>query len=185
MAQTLAEIREALKVANRAEYEALARALVADERKGVKAALKSAARRLAAEDAEAARLNGMYSFQAKLAGGGIAVGLDEVGRGPVAGPLAIGAVVLPDDPRVEGVNDSKQLSAERREEIAAVVREVAIAWDIEYIQPQEIDERGPCARRTCVPSRPSRSSFLRKALRSMRYCSMATRSTSTHVRSTL
>ena len=52
------------------------------------------------------------------------MGLDEVGRGPVAGPLAIGAVVLPDDPRVEGVNDSKQLSAERREEIAAVVREV-------------------------------------------------------------
>ena len=41
--------------------------------------------------------------------------------------------MLPDDPRVEGVNDSKQLSAERREEIAAVVREVAIAWDIEYI----------------------------------------------------
>lgn len=142
MAQTLAEIREALKVANRVEYEALARAFAADERKGVKAALKSAARRLAAEDAEAARLNGMYSFQAKLAGGGIAVGLDEVGRGPVAGPLAIGAVVLPDDPRVEGVNDSKQLSAERREEIAAVVREVAIAWDIEYIQPQEIDEHG-------------------------------------------
>ena len=40
------------------------------------------------------------------------------------------------------MNDSKQLSAERREEIAAVVREVAIAWDIEYIQPQEIDEHG-------------------------------------------
>ena len=53
MAQTLAEIREALKVANRVEYEALARALAADERKGVKAALKSTARRLAAEDAEA------------------------------------------------------------------------------------------------------------------------------------
>ena len=48
MAQTLAEIREALKVANRAEYEVLARALAADERKGVKTALKSAARRLAA-----------------------------------------------------------------------------------------------------------------------------------------
>ena len=71
------------------------------------------------------------------------MGLDEVGRGPVAGPLAIGAVVLPGrSARVEGVNDSKQLSAERREEIAAVVREVAIAWDIEYIQPQEIDEHG-------------------------------------------
>ena len=79
MTQTLAEIREALKVANRVEYEALARALAADERKGVKAALKSAARRLAAEDAEAARLNGTYTSQAKLAGGRTAAGLDEVG----------------------------------------------------------------------------------------------------------
>ena len=111
MAQTLAEIREALKAANRAEYEALARALAADERKGVKAALKSAARRFAAEDAEAARLEGMYSFQAKLAGGGIAVGLDEVGRGPVAGPLAIGAVVLPDD---LAVKDEVPRAGERR-----------------------------------------------------------------------
>ncbi len=142
MAQTLAEIRGALKGANRAEFETLSRALAADERKGVKAALKSAARRLAAQEAEAARLEGMYSFQAKLACGGVAVGLDEVGRGPVAGPLAIGAVVLPENPRVEGVNDSKQLSPEHREEIAAVVREVAIAWDIEYIQPHEIDEHG-------------------------------------------
>ena len=142
MAQTLAEIRGVLKGANRAEFETLSRALAADERKGVKAALKSAARRLAAQEAEAARLEGMYSFQAKLACGGVAVGLDEVGRGPVAGPLAIGAVVLPENPRVEGVNDSKQLSPEHREEIAAVVREVAIAWDIEYIQPHEIDEHG-------------------------------------------
>ena len=119
---------------------AIARALAADERKGVKAALKSAARRLAAEDAEAARLNGMYSFQAKLAGGGIAVGLDEVGRGPVAGPLAIGAVVLPDDPRVEGVNDSKQLSAEKREQLYDVILEHAVAVGIGIVSPQRIDE---------------------------------------------
>ena len=142
MAQTIAEIREALKTADRAEYEALSRALAADERKGVVAALKTAQRRLEAEEAEAARLAGMYSFQRQLAGGRIAVGLDEVGRGPVAGPLAIGAVVLPDEPRIEGVNDSKQLSPERREEIAAVVRSVAVAWDIEYIQPADIDEHG-------------------------------------------
>ncbi len=108
----------------------------------------------------------MYSFQAKLAGGGIAVGLDEVGRGPVAARLPLAPLCCPDAPRVEGVNDSKQLSAERREEIAAVVREVAIAWDIEYIQPQEIDEHGMTwALRTansCVPSRPSRNSFSAK-----------------------
>ncbi len=142
MSQTIAEIREALKSVDRAGYEALSRALAADERKGVKAALKSAQRRLDAEDAERERLEGMYRFQAQLARGGVAVGLDEVGRGPVAGPLAVGAVVLPESPRVQGVNDSKQLSPERREEIAAVVREVALAWDIEYIEPAEIDEHG-------------------------------------------
>ena len=142
MAQTLSDIRAALKSANRSEFEAMARALAADERKGVKAALKSAKRRLDAEDAEAARLAGMYDFQRELAGGGVAVGLDEVGRGPVAGPLAVAAVVLPDEPRVQGMNDSKQLSPEHREEIAAAVREVALAWDIEYIAPAEIDEHG-------------------------------------------
>lgn len=142
MAQTLAEIRSALKDANRAEFNELSRVLAADERKGVKAALKSAERRLAAEEAEEARLHAMYAFQEEIARGGIAVGLDEVGRGPVAGPLTVAAVVLPRDSLVEGVNDSKQLSSERREEIAIVVRRVAIAWDIEHILPSEIDEHG-------------------------------------------
>ncbi len=142
MAQTLAEIRSALKGADRTKFNELARVLAADERKGVKAALKSAERRLAAEEAEEARLHAMYSFQEEIAHGGIAVGLDEVGRGPVAGPLTVAGVVLPRNPLVEGVNDSKQLSPERREEIAGVVRNVAIAWHIEHIQPDDIDGNG-------------------------------------------
>ncbi len=142
MAQTLSEIRSALKRADRREFDELSRALAADERKGVRAALKSAERRLAAEQAEEDRLRRLYSFQKEIAHGAVAVGLDEVGRGPVAGPLTVAAVVLPDEPLIEGVNDSKQLSSERRQEIDAVVRCVAIAWDIEHIQPHEIDERG-------------------------------------------
>lgn len=142
MAITLAEIRKLLKTANREQYDSLARALAADERKGVVAALASAKKRLDAEDAEAARLEGMYAFQAECARGGIAVGLDEVGRGPVAGPLTVAAVVLPDEPRIEGLNDSKQVSPENRERIAEEVKRVALAWHIEHVEPAYIDEHG-------------------------------------------
>lgn len=145
MAQTLVEIRAALQAADEAQYESLSRALAADERKGVKQALATARRRLDAEAAEAQRLAGMYTFQAQLAGGRVCVGCDEVGRGPVAGPLAVGAVVLPDEPRIANVNDSKQLSHEQRERIAEEVKRVALAWDVEYIEPSFIDEHGMTA----------------------------------------
>ena len=142
MKQTLADIRAALREADREGFEALARDLQADERKGVQQAIASARRRLDAEDAERARLEEMYAFQARLAEGGVVVGLDEVGRGPVAGPLTVAAVVLADDACIEGLNDSKQIKPERREEIAVEVKERAIAWAIEHIEPAFIDEHG-------------------------------------------
>lgn len=145
MARTLAEIRGALKTATRAEYEEAARALAGDARKGVASALAAARRRLDAEDAERARLAGLYSFQADLAAGRVVAGLDEVGRGPVAGPLTVAAAVLPDDPRIEGLDDSKRIAPARREAIAREVKERALAWDIEHIEPAWIDEHGMAA----------------------------------------
>lgn len=145
MSKTLAQIRSELQHATREQFEALSRALAADERKGVKQALAIAARRLEAEEREEARLAGMYEFQARLAQGGVAVGLDEVGRGPVAGPLAVAAVVLPDEPRIDGLNDSKQVPPEHRETIAEEIKRVALAWTVHYIDPPEIDERGMAA----------------------------------------
>ncbi len=142
MSKTLAQIRAELHDADRAQYEALARALAADERKGVRQALDATRRRLEAADREEARLAGMYEFQERLAAGGLAVGLDEVGRGPVAGPLAVAAVVLPDAPRIEGLNDSKQVPPDRREQIAEQVKHVALAWSVEYVEPGDIDEHG-------------------------------------------
>lgn len=144
MGKTLAEIRAELQHADRDQYEALARALAADERKGVIQALATARKRLDAQDAEAARSERMYSFQQELAEG-VVVGLDEVGRGPVAGPLAVAAVVLPDQPHIFGLNDSKQLTAQRRESLAATIKETALAWAVEYVEPSEIDERGMAA----------------------------------------
>ncbi|MEG0324214.1 MAG: ribonuclease HII, partial [Raoultibacter sp.] len=88
--QTVADIKQRLDAADAEELAVLERSLVADTRKGVRSALEVAKRRLEAIATESARLAGMYSFQAELASGALLVGLDEVGRGPVAGPLTVG-----------------------------------------------------------------------------------------------
>ena len=145
MARTLAEIKRDLQPAVRAQYEVLARALAADERKGVKQALTTARRRLDAQDAEASRLQQMYEYQEHLAPGCVVAGLDEVGRGPVAGPLCVACVVLPPYPRIAGLNDSKQVPEQSRPHIAQEIKDVALAWDIQYVQPDYIDEHGMSA----------------------------------------
>ena len=148
MDPTVEEIRRKLRCADAHELAVLERALVADSRKGVRSAVETARRRIEAEQFEAARLAALYSFQRELVfshGGNVAVGLDEVGRGPLAGPLAVGAVVLPDKPFVEGLNDSKQVKPEDRKHIAAQVKECALAWTVVYIEPAAIDAAGMTA----------------------------------------
>lgn len=70
------------------------------------------------------------------------VGLDEVGRGAWAGPLTIGAAVLPRDRRVYGVRDSKQLSEARREELFDRVADWCVAWSVGHASHEECDELG-------------------------------------------
>lgn len=67
-------------------------------------------------------------------------GVDEVGRGPLAGPVVCAAVIMPADGIIDGVDDSKKLSAKKREKLAALIRENAIAWAICRIEPQVIDQ---------------------------------------------
>ena len=76
---------------------------------------------------------------------GIVVGIDEVGRGPLAGPLTVAAVVLPDDPQLVGLDDSKKLSPKKREELAKRIEEVALGIGIVHIQSNEIDAHGMSA----------------------------------------
>lgn len=79
-----------------------------------------------------------------LAGAGfpLVAGVDEVGRGALAGPLYACAVILPQNCRIEGLKDSKLLSAKRREEIAEQIRACAVAISIVRVQPSSIDKRG-------------------------------------------
>lgn len=67
-------------------------------------------------------------------------GVDEVGRGPLAGPVVCAAVIMPIDDIIEGVTDSKKLTAKRREELAAVIKEKAVAYSIFQVSEKEIDE---------------------------------------------
>lgn len=66
-------------------------------------------------------------------------GVDEAGRGPLAGPVAVAAVIL--DPRrpIEGLGDSKALSEARRDALAPLIRERALAWHLEFVSAAEID----------------------------------------------
>ena len=67
-------------------------------------------------------------------------GLDEVGRGPLAGPVVAAAVVLPPDGApIEGLRDSKQMTARQRDRVAGVIRSVALAWGTGAATPREID----------------------------------------------
>lgn len=67
-------------------------------------------------------------------------GVDEVGRGPLAGPVVAAAVILDPDQPIEGLADSKALSESRREKLAIVIRERAIAWAIGRAEHEEIDQ---------------------------------------------
>ena len=156
-ALTIAQIKERIAQADEDALEALERAYASDSRKGVQQALKSARSRLEARAQELERIKGLYSFQDGVArdfltrkgilidGEPCIVGLDEVGRGPLAGPLAVGAVVLPREPIIEGLNDSKKLTPEKREDIAAIVKEKAAAWSVQYIEADHIDTCGMTA----------------------------------------
>lgn len=67
-------------------------------------------------------------------------GIDEAGRGPLAGPVAAGAAILPKDCQILYLNDSKKLSESRREELFLEIKEKAVAWSVGIVGPERIDE---------------------------------------------
>lgn len=66
-------------------------------------------------------------------------GVDEAGRGPLAGPVSVAAVILDPERPIDGLNDSKQLSEAAREALDPLIRERALAWRIEFVEREEID----------------------------------------------
>ncbi len=67
-------------------------------------------------------------------------GIDEAGRGPLAGPVVVASVIMPKDSIIEGVNDSKKVSEKKREKLYEEITNTAIAWGVGIIDQREIDE---------------------------------------------
>ena len=82
----------------------------------------------------------VYEDAAKRDGFGAVCGIDEAGRGPLAGPVFAAAVVLPERAAIEGLNDSKKLSPKKREALYDVIVHTALAWGVGFATEREIDE---------------------------------------------
>lgn len=90
--------------------------------------------------AERERLEGMRVYERRYRERGTLCGIDEVGRGPLAGPVVAGAVILPEDCEILYLNDSKKLSEKKRELLYDEIMEKAIAVGIGAVSPERIDE---------------------------------------------
>ena len=90
--------------------------------------------------AELARLDAMKSFEREYASFGVICGIDEAGRGPLAGPVVAAAVILPSDHDYLYLNDSKKVTEKRRDALFDEIRETAVSFGIGMASPERIDE---------------------------------------------
>lgn len=139
---TAREVAALLASAQPDEARGLVERYAEDPRKQVRQAVERARRRIARDLEERERVHAMYELQRTLGGRGVVVGVDEVGRGALAGPLTVAAVCLPEKPELLGINDSKQLTPARRESLAALIADTALAIGIAHVEPASIDALG-------------------------------------------
>lgn len=96
--------------------------------------------------AELERLEGMLVYEREYRPLGVVCGIDEVGRGPLAGPVVAGAVILPEDCQILYLNDSKKLTERRRELLYEEIMEKAVAVGLGVVSQERIDETIFCRR---------------------------------------
>ena len=137
---SIGEIKELFQSATSENLPELMKLYESDERIGVKKIIESAQKRIVALEKEKQRIEGLRQYEEKYKEFDYICGIDEVGRGPFAGPVVAGAVILPKDCRILYINDSKQLSEKKREELYDVIMREAVACAVGYATPERIDE---------------------------------------------
>ena len=138
--QKIGEIKCEIQAAEPGEYATLFEKYKEDTRSGVRKLLEQLHKKEEAYQKELLRTEKMKEFERKYEDLGYVCGIDEVGRGPLAGPVVAGAVILPRDCKILYLNDSKQLSAKKRDELYDVIMENAVAVGIGMASPRRIDE---------------------------------------------
>ena len=136
----IGEIREELKAVDDEKLPSFIETYEKDERSGVVKIVEQAKKRIEKLEAEKLRIENLKKYEREYADCGYICGIDEVGRGPLAGPVVAGAVILPKDCDILYINDSKKLSAAKREELYDVIMENAVAVGIGMASPRRIDE---------------------------------------------
>lgn len=140
MSQSIGEIKALLQAADLKGLPAFINTYKEDERAGVASLVEKAKKQLDAYEKELARTEKMKTFEKEYASYSYICGIDEVGRGPLAGPVVAGAVILPKDCDILYLNDSKQLSEKKREELYDVIMEKAVSVGLGFSSPERIDE---------------------------------------------
>ncbi len=141
---SLAALRaRALALGSAAALRRLAQRLAADPRGGAQALALQCRRRASELEREGRRMGRLFALRAELAAQGTrcVAGVDEVGVGPLAGPVVAAAVVLPERPLLPGLDDSKRLTCVARERLAAAIRAQAEAFSVAEVWVEEIDRR--------------------------------------------
>ena len=140
--ESLAALRaRARQLRDPAALRRFAERLDRDGRAGALALAESCRRRARAVAREKRRMTQLFALRRELRGAGARciAGVDEVGMGPLAGPVVAAAVVLPDAARLDGLDDSKRLRASARARLAAEIRTQAESFAIAEVWPEEID----------------------------------------------
>lgn len=140
MRESTKEIMGKIQAAAIEELPVLFLQYAQDERAGVRAAVEKGRKRLLAYEKEVERSKALQKYEREYAAYQYICGIDEVGRGPLAGPVVAGAVILPKDCDILYINDSKKLSEKKREELYDIIMEQAVACAVGYASPERIDE---------------------------------------------
>lgn len=140
MSKKINEIKQEFQAADITLLPELIDTFKEDERSGVKAVVDKYKKVLQKLDDEKKRIELMKKYEYEYGDCEFICGIDEVGRGPLAGPVVAGAVILPRDCDILYLNDSKKLSEGKREELYDIIMEKAVAAGIGMVGPDIIDE---------------------------------------------
>lgn len=140
MIEKIAEIKKNFEAVSIEQRPSLIKKYQQDSRQGVQKLVEKYQKEQIALKAEYARTESMKEFEYKYKEYKYICGIDEVGRGPLAGPVVAGAVILPKDETILYLNDSKQLSEKKREELYDIIMNKAVAVGLGVVSPGDIDK---------------------------------------------
>ena len=138
--KSVAAITQELQNCSEETLIALCSNLRTDPRKSVQLLAEKAMKRLEKEKKELERVQGMIDFEREIAGSTIYCEIDEAGRGPLAGPVVAAAVIMPRDGKIPYVNDSKQVSEKKREQLYEQILKEAVSYGVGIVDAKRIDE---------------------------------------------